>query len=245
LALFIPFADIECSSNKHGHPETARGCIGTSPTASCIAAAFSEATSVQVSLDKLTLTTSRLRLRILSAVDREEWIHAHLASRLEFERWMPKVDPTITMQERFDFNLQRALEGVRGDSQYSFVAEHLQDGGLVAFLSLSQVFRGPFLNAYAGWRVSTPYTGKGIGSEAVSAMLDLAFAPLPGGIGLHRVQANVIPTNTPSVKLARRVGFREEGYAKQYLEIAGEWQDHLMFAKLSDEHCRSAGSIPP
>lgn len=156
---------------------------------------------------------------------------------------MPRVSPDITLDERFDYQLQRAVEGVRSDSHYSFVAEHLEDGELVAFLSLSQVFRGPFLNAYAGWRVSTPYTGKGIGSEAVTALLDLAFTPIPGGLGLHRVQANVIPTNTPSVRLARRVGFREEGYAKQYLEIAGEWQDHLMFAKLSDEHHRAAEDV--
>ncbi len=149
---------------------------------------------------------------------------------------MPLVDPTITMDERFDYNLQRATDGAKADTNYSFVAEHLADHELVAFLSLSQVFRGPFLNAYAGWRVSTPYTQQGLGTEAVRGLLDLAFAPLPSGVGLHRVQANVIPNNLPSVALARRVGFREEGYAKAYLEIAGEYQDHIMFAKLADEH---------
>ncbi len=149
---------------------------------------------------------------------------------------MPLIDPTIGMDERFDYNLQRMLDGLRTDTLYSFVAEHVDDGELVAFLSLSQVFRGPFLNAYAGWRVSTPYTRQGIGSEAVTALLDIAFAPLPQGLGLHRVQANVIPDNSPSVRLARRVGFREEGYAKDYLEIAGRWQDHIMFGKLANEH---------
>lgn len=193
-----------------------------------------------VTPEKLVITTQRLRLRLLFAGDRDKWCRAHLASRSEFKRWMPKVSDDITLDEQFDFHLERVISGVRADSHYSFVAEHLADGELVAFLSLSQVFRGPFLNAYAGWRVSTPYTGKGIGSEAVSAMLDLAFMSTPNGVGLHRVQANVIPTNAPSVHLARRVGFREEGYAKQYLEIAGEWQDHIMFAKLAHEHLQQA-----
>lgn len=189
-----------------------------------------------ISPDNLVVTTPRLRLRLLCAGDRDRWIRAHLASQVAFDRWMPKSDLTIGMDERFDYNLRRAVEGAESDSHYSVVAEHLVDQELVAFLSLSQVFRGPFLNAYAGWRVSTPYTGKGIGTEAVTGLLDLAFAPLPAGLQLHRVQANVIPTNAPSVNLARRVGFRQEGYAKDYIEIAGIWQDHIMFAKLAKEH---------
>lgn len=193
-----------------------------------------------VSIDKLARTTPRLRLRPVIAADRDKWIRAHLASQTAFDRWMPLVDPTVTMDERFDHALKRSQDGARTDLHYSFVAEHVVDGELVAFCSLSQVFRGPFLNAYAGWRVSTPYTKQGIGREAVTALLDLAFATIPDGLGLHRVQANVIPTNTPSLKLARSVGFREEGYAKAYLEIAGTWQDHIMFAKLAEEHVKAS-----
>ena len=151
----------------------------------------------------------------------------------------------FTLPRRFELALARAIDGERMQTTYTFVAELREPTGraagepsneLVAFLSLSQVFRGPFQNAFAGWRVSTPHCGKGIGREAVKAMLDIAFDPLPLGLGLHRVQANVIPTNEPSLKLAQAVGFREEGYAIKYLEIAGRYQDHVMFAKLAEEH---------
>ena len=36
--------------------------------------------------------------------------------------------------------------------------------------------------------------------------------------------------------MAEKAGLRLEGRAKDYLEINGVWQDHLMFAKLADEH---------
>ena len=148
---------------------------------------------------------------------------------------MPRSDPSVGLLRRFELALARAIDGERHQTDYTFVAEHREDHELVAFCSLSQVFRGPFQNAFAGWRVSTPYVGQGLGREAVTAMLDVAFdAPL--GLGLHRVQANVIPTNVPSLKLARAVGFREEGYAVKYLEINGRYQDHVMFAKLAEEH---------
>ena len=67
-------------------------------------------------------------------------------------------------------------------------------------------------------------------------MLDFAFAPPPTGIALHRVQANIIPNNAASVHVAQKCGFRLEGTAKRYLKIAGEWQDHAMYAKLAEEH---------
>jgi ribosomal-protein-alanine N-acetyltransferase len=148
---------------------------------------------------------------------------------------MPRSDPTIGFARRFDLALARAIDGERMQTAYTFVAEHRVDRELVAFCSLTQVFRGSFQNAYAGWRVSTPYVGQGLGREAVTAMLDVAFDEAIG-LGLHRVQANVIPTNTPSLKLASAVGFRQEGYALKYLEIDGRYQDHVMFAKLAEEH---------
>jgi ribosomal-protein-alanine N-acetyltransferase len=33
----------------------------------------------------------------------------------------------------------------------------------------------------------------------------------------------------------RGSGFRDEGYAKEYLCIDGRWQDHVLFAMLGDE----------
>lgn len=190
--------------------------------------------SMAMSFSRLT---SRLHLRPMAASDAAGWIRAHNASAAEFDRWMPRSDPTLSPARRFDHAFARAIDGERMHSAYTFVGE-LRDtpGELVSFCSLSQVFRGPFQNAYAGWRVSTPHCGRGLGQESVRAMLDIAFGELPLGLALHRVQANVIPTNMPSLKLARAVGFREEGYALRYLEIDGRYQDHVMFAVLSDEY---------
>jgi ribosomal-protein-alanine N-acetyltransferase len=68
-------------------------------------------------------------------------------------------------------------------------------------------------------------------TEAVRLALDLAFGP----IGLHRVQAAIMPNNAPSLALARRMGFREEGFAVRYLKIAGRWRDHRIFALTAEE----------
>jgi ribosomal-protein-alanine N-acetyltransferase len=65
----------------------------------------------------------------------------------------------------------------------------------------------------------------------VRACLQTAFATeSEGGLGLHRVEAGIIPTNHASIALVRRVRMRKEGYSPRYLEINGEWRDHERWA---------------
>ena len=54
-------------------------------------------------------------------------------------------------------------------------------------------------------------------------------------IGLHRLQASIIPRNGPSRRVAAKVGLRDEGTARRYLEINGRWEDHVRYAITSEE----------
>ena len=52
---------------------------------------------------------------------------------------------------------------------------------------------------------------------------------------LHRVQVAIIPRNTASRRVAEKLNLRNEGIAEKYLEINGEWEDHIRFAITSEE----------
>jgi ribosomal-protein-alanine N-acetyltransferase len=122
-----------------------------------------------------------------------------------------------------------------GESYALFVFMRGEEKGesarIVGRVTLGRVTRGAFLNAYLGYFVDHELQGKGITSEAVRCAVDFAFAAL----GLHRVQAAIMPHNTGSVRVAEKCGFRHEGKALRYLQIAGIWEDHEIFAVTAEE----------
>ena len=54
-------------------------------------------------------------------------------------------------------------------------------------------------------------------------------------LNLHRVQVAIIPRNTSSRRVVEKLSLREEGIAERYLEINGEWEDHIRYAFTSEE----------
>jgi RimJ/RimL family protein N-acetyltransferase len=73
--------------------------------------------------------------------------------------------------------------------------------------------------------------GRGYATEAVHTLLHLAFDDL----GLHRVVARIDARNQPSVRLATRLGMRQEAHLVENEWFKGEWSDELDFALLDRE----------
>jgi ribosomal-protein-alanine N-acetyltransferase len=113
----------------------------------------------------------------------------------------------------------------------ALLARRLQDEALVGVFVLSQIFRKGFQNAYLGYYGSSQHARRGYMTDAMGLVLDHAFGPLE----LHRVEVNIQPGNEGSLALARRAGFRREGFSPRYLKIGGRWRDHERWAILAEE----------
>ncbi|MEM7308168.1 MAG: GNAT family protein [Planctomycetota bacterium] len=171
----------------------------------------------------------RVFLRRPRARDEEEFVALLKKSRPFLRPFEPRPPRGVSAAgpERFA-TLLRASRGKRGEKLLIF---RRQDGVLLGNVNASEIVRGAFHSCYLGYWIGAPFARQGYMTEALGLMLRHAFTTL----GLHRVEANIIPTNTPSQRLVKRLGFRREGLSKDYLKIDGRWQDHARYALLVDE----------
>jgi ribosomal-protein-alanine N-acetyltransferase len=105
------------------------------------------------------------------------------------------------------------------------------DGRFVGHVMVGNVLREPLLSAYVGYWVDSAVTGAGVITAAVALVIDHCFDMA----GLHRLEATVRPENGPSIRVLEKLGFRQEGLFRRYLEIEGAWRDHLCYATTADE----------
>jgi ribosomal-protein-alanine N-acetyltransferase len=100
-----------------------------------------------------------------------------------------------------------------------------ETGQVAGRITLNGIVRGPFQSCSVGYWVSVTATGRGLATAAVRDIVSVAFDEL----GLHRVQAETLLHNVRSQQVLRRNGFRRIGMAPAYLNIAGRWQDHILY----------------
>jgi len=169
----------------------------------------------------------RVAIRAPRAKDQTEYLAAVHRSRRLHRPWVyPPSSPRL-----FRAYLARS----RQHTHKSYVAFLWPSGAMVGVVSLSEIVRGPFRSAYLGYYGFAPHNARGYMTAAVGLVLAKAFRMLK----LHRLEANIQPSNRPSVALVRRLGFKREGYSPRYLKVGGRWRDHERWAILKEEWMRA------
>jgi [ribosomal protein S5]-alanine N-acetyltransferase len=106
-----------------------------------------------------------------------------------------------------------------------------ESGQACGRVTLSDIVRGPFRSCHLGYWLAADRNGRGLASAAVADIIRVAF----GQCGLHRIEAGTVPHNARSQRVLERNGFVRFGMAPQYLAIAGEWQDHVLYQLLNPD----------
>ena len=172
-----------------------------------------------------------LLLRPPQASDYTAWAELREQSRDHLIPWEPRWSHDELSRWSFRRRLRYYQRDQRDDMGYAFFIFSDATGELYGGLTLSNVRRGVTQAAALGYWLGAPHIGKGYMSRAVSMATQYAFTDL----SLHRVEAACLPSNRPSIAVLSRNGFQNEGLARRYLRINGEWRDHLLFSLLSDD----------
>ena len=145
--------------------------------------------------------------------------------------WEPTWAPDELSRSAFRRRIRRYQREIRSDMSYPFFVFRKADDLLMGGCTLSNVRRGVTQSAAIGYWIGERYARRGHMYSALTTVLPFVFQVL----ALHRLEAACIPDNAASRALILKVGFREEGRARRYLQINGEWRDHVLFALLEDD----------
>ncbi len=182
----------------------------------------------------VTLTARRVGgepviLRPLRGRDRHQWEELR-AENIEWLRPWEATSPEPVAGGMAFRTLVRHFDREASDGRLQpFVIE--TQGRLVGQMHLFGIAWGSLRSASAGYWVAESCAGQGIVPSALAAACDHAFLVL----GLHRVEVNIRPENTASLRVVEKLGFREEGLRRRYLHIDGQWRDHRSFALTSED----------
>jgi ribosomal-protein-alanine N-acetyltransferase len=180
------------------------------------------------------ISTERLILRPPRTTDVPAFRHALRRNHAHLKPWsvapVGAEDPTsLTSVSRTVLRNRR--EWKQGVAYVLLITPRDDETLLIGRVALGGVLRGAFQNAYLGYWIDGDRQGQGLTTEAVVAATSFAFS----SVGLHRVQAAVMPGNVASQRVLTKVGYRREGVAERYLCIAGRWEDHVLFAATEEE----------
>jgi ribosomal-protein-alanine N-acetyltransferase len=159
------------------------------------------------------------------------WSAVRGESREFLAPWEPAWARDELSKGAFRRRIKRYQKETRLDSAYAFFVFRKDDDALMGGCTLSNVRRGVTQCCALGYWIGERFSRQGYMFDAVCALVPFIFSTL----GLHRIEAACLPTNEPSKNLLVKTGFHHEGLARGYLQINGEWRDHVLFALLADD----------
>ncbi len=180
-----------------------------------------------------TLFGRRVLLRALEPTDFNAWRDVRRRNHEWLTKWEPTRPPGApdVVEDRDAFAVRCSARQRERQLGTGYGFGIFVDGEFSGEINLSSVLRGPFQSGYVGYWIDEAQAGNGYMPEAVVVLTQYAFDDLH----LHRLQIAIIPRNASSRRVVEKLAYREEGIAERYLEINGEWEDHVRYAITSEE----------
>lgn len=179
----------------------------------------------------LSIETERMTLRLPQSGDRDDWINLRRESAEFLQPWEPEWARDHLTRRSFSTRVYWAQRSVAQGSAVPLFLVRREDQALLGALTLDNIRRGPAQTATIGYWTGQRFARQGYMSEAIRATVHFAFEEMD----LSRIEAACLPENKPSRGVLEQSGFKYEGVAQSYLQIAGRWRTHVLYANLRND----------
>ncbi len=189
-----------------------------------------------------TLLTSRLRL-----VAADERLAAALAgfhrrNREHLAPWDPPVDESFFTEAAQAERLRKGAADLADGTACRYLLQPIGDPSrVIGSVHFSDIVRGPFQSCRLGYALDQALEGQALMNEALRCAIGEMFSP---HVNLHRIEAAFRLENSRSAEVLRRLGFRDEGLAPDYLFIDGLWRVHRITALINPGFVVPAAWLP-
>ncbi|SHJ15642.1 ribosomal-protein-alanine N-acetyltransferase [Palleronia salina] len=177
---------------------------------------------------KFAIQTDRLTLRPPQHGDFRAWADLRRDSADFLQMWEPVWAADHLTRKSFTNRVYWAQRSIAADTAVPLFLIRREDGMLTGAITLDNIRRGPAQSGTLGYWIGAPFARQGFMSEAIIALVHHAFHKMD----LSRVEAACLPENVASRGVLERSGFKYEGVAQSYLQIAGRWRNHVLYANL-------------
>jgi ribosomal-protein-alanine N-acetyltransferase len=179
------------------------------------------------------LATERLRLRAPLPADAAALLQ--ILGDAEVTRYHNM--PTLTALTEAQAALERLAQRHAARETIRWAIELAGHGEMIGTVGLLR-FDFEQRRAELGYEIARRLWGRGLAPEAAAAVIRYGFTVL----GLHRIEAGVLPGNDASVRVLEKLGFLEEGTRRDYLHFKGCFHSFRWFGLLATDRGGTTGA---
>ena len=181
---------------------------------------------------KTLYKTDRLILKTLDGTYASLVLDYVLRNKDFLEKWETEKNENYFTLDYQKMSLKRDLDNFKLEKSLKFwIFKKNNKKRIIGSISLDNIIRGPFQSCFLGYKLDKDELNKGYMTEAVEKIVEIAF----NNYGLHRIEANIMPRNTASIRVVEKLGFYNEGLAKKYILLNGKWEDHIHMVLLNEK----------
>lgn len=174
-----------------------------------------------------------ITLRLIRQRDAGEWREVRRRNRDWLQHWEATLPPEASLITEVPATFGEMVRRMRKDARAGRALPWaiIVDGQFAGQLTVGGITYGSLRSAYIGYWIDKELAGRGIMPAAVAMACDYCLDV----VRLHRIEINIRPENTASLRVVEKIGLRKEGERPKYLHIDGEWRDHLTYVVMSGE----------
>jgi len=162
-------------------------------------------------------------LEIPDANQKKQLLNYYQKNHHHLSAWEPKRDPDFYTESYFNKRIKDCNSEFQKLESVRLCLNDTTTGEIIGICNFTKIINS---RCFIGYSINKDHEGKGLMKQTLNNAMNYMFNVQR----LNCIQAVCLPNNKRSRNLLKIVGFTEGGLLKNYLEINGNLEDHILYS---------------